>query len=135
MVSPAHKSRPWHRIPPGFTLIELLVVLAVVALLLTIAMPRYFGSVEAAKESALVQTLKVTRDAIDHFYADKGRYPDSLEELVDQKYLRSMPVDPMVDSSTGWVLVPPSSEQKGLLRDIRSTAPGIGRDGKSFTDL
>ena len=116
-------------------MIELLVVLAIVALLLTIAMPRYFNSVEAAKESALVQTLKVSRDAIDHFYSDKGRYPDSLEELVDRRYLRSMPVDPMLDSSTGWVLVPPQGEAKGLVKDIKSAAPGNNHDGKSFGDL
>lgn len=119
----------------GFTMIELLVVLAVVALLLTIAVPRYFHSVELAKESALVQTLKASRDAIDHFYSDKGRYPDSLDELVELKYLRAVPVDPVLESSTGWVLVPPGGQGRGLVQDIRSTAPGNNRDGKSFGDL
>ncbi len=124
-----------HRGTRGFTMIELLVVLAIVALLLTIAMPRYFNSVQAAKESALVQTLKASRDAIDHFYSDKGRYPDSLDELVDQRYLRSMPVDPVLESATAWVLVPPNGQTKGLVQDIKSAAPGNNRDGKPFGDL
>lgn len=134
MVTMARIDAPLRR-APGFTMIELLVVLAIVALLLTIAMPRYFNSVEAAKESALVQTLRASRDAIDHFYSDKGRYPDSLEELVDLKYLRAVPMDPVLESSTGWVLVAPSGQVKGLVQDLKSAAPGTNRDGKSFGDL
>ena len=119
----------------GFTLIELMVVLAIVALLLTIAMPRYFQSVDAARESALVQTLKASRDAIDNFYRDKGRYPDSLQELVDAKYLRALPKDPITESSTNWALTPPQGEAKGLVQDLKSTAPGVSRDGKPFGEL
>ena len=119
----------------GFTLIELMVVLAIVALLLTIAMPRYFQSVDAARESALVQTLKASRDAIDNFYRDKGRYPDSLQELVDAKYLRALPKDPITESSTNWALTPPQGETKGLVQDLKSTAPGVSRDGKPFGEL
>lgn len=118
----------------GFTMIELLVVLAIVALLLTIAVPRYFSSLEAARESALAQTLKASRDAIDRYYGDKGRYPDSLQELVDKRYLRSLPFDPVLESSTGWTIVPPEADAKGQIQDIRSGAPGVGQGGKPFQE-
>jgi len=119
----------------GFTLIELLVVLAIVALLLTIALPRYFNSLEAARESALVQTLRASREAIDRFYSDKGRYPDSLQELVDKRYLRTLPVDPMLENTNAWIIVAPSAEAKGMVQDLRSGAPGTNRDGKPLGDL
>ena len=119
----------------GFTLIELLVVMAIIALLLTIAMPRYFQSVDVARESALVQTLRNSRDAIDQFYRDRGRYPDSLQELVDAKYLRSMPIDAITDSSSSWVLIAPQGDAKGLVQDLKSAAPGANRDGRPFGDL
>jgi general secretion pathway protein G len=91
----------------GFTLVELLVVMAIIATLLTIALPRYFGSVQRAKETTLRQTLSVVRDAIDKFYADHARYPQDLEELERRRYLRALPVDPLTDSASTWVLVPP----------------------------
>lgn len=111
----------------GFTLIELLVVLAIIALLLTIAMPRYFQSVDAAKEAVLVDNLAITRETIDKFYGDTGRYPESLDELVEKKYLRSLPIDPVVDSSTAWVIVAPEDNGKGSVYDLHSSAPGSGR--------
>ena len=126
---------PVRRRGAGFTLIELLVVMAIVALLLTIAMPRYFQSVDVARESALVQTLKASREAIDLYYRDKGRYPDSLQELVDAKYLRGLPRDPLTESNTTWVLVPPPTDAKGLLYDLKSGAPGVNRDGRPFSEL
>ena len=119
----------------GFTLIELLVVMALVALLLTLALPRYFQSVDASKETVLVENLRVTRDAIDKFYADTGRYPESLEELVEKKYLRSMPYDPIAESSERWVIAAPPSDLKGSVYDLRSGAPGAARSGKPFGEL
>lgn len=77
----------------GFTLVELLVVMAIVALLLSIAAPRYFGHLERAQEAALLETLVVTRDAIDKFHGDTGRYPQDLDELVSRRYLRAPPLD------------------------------------------
>lgn len=119
----------------GFTLIELLVVLAIVALLLTLALPRYFGSIDAAKERILVENLRTSRDAIDKFYADSGRYPDSLEELTEKKYLRSPPFDPIVDSASRWTIVPPASDVKGNVYDLRSSAEGTSRSGKLYVEL
>ena len=78
--------------------------MAIIATLLTIALPRYFGSVEKSKEVTLRQSLNVMRDAIDKFYADNGRYPDKLEELVEKRYIRAVPVDPITDSPATWVL-------------------------------
>jgi general secretion pathway protein G len=98
-----------HRQHPGFTLIELLVVMAIVALLISLAVPRYFGGLAKAKETALMQTLMATRDSIDKFYGDTGKYPDDLAALVSSRYLRSLPVDPITESSATWTLVPPDN--------------------------
>ncbi len=118
----------------GFTLIELLVVLGIVALLLTLAVPRFFPSIDNARETILADNLRNTRAVIDQFYADTGRYPDSLEQLVEKKYLRNVPVDPVTDSSTTWILIPPEDATKGELYSIRSGAPGNDRSGKPYAD-
>jgi general secretion pathway protein G len=119
----------------GFTLIELLVVMAVVALLLTLALPRYFQSIDVSKETILIENLRVTRDAIDKFYADTGRYPDSLEELVDRKYLRTMPFDPVAEAANRWAIVSPPGDAKGNVYDLKSGAEGNARSGKPFSEL
>ena len=119
----------------GFTLIELLVVLAIVALLLTLALPRYVQSVDVAKEAVLVENLRATREAIDRFYADTNRYPESLEELAAKKYVRAAPYDPIVESSAQWSIVPPAGDAKGNVYDLKSTAQGITRNGKPFAEL
>ena len=123
-----------HQSTAGFTLIELVVVMAIIALLVSIAVPRYFGSLEKSKEMALRQTLAVTRDSIDKFYGDNGKYPDDLAALVSKRYLRTLPVDPLTDSNTTWTLVPPEDPLKGGMSDIRSGAEGVGRDGKPFRE-
>src|SRR4051812_39387051 len=89
----------------GFTLIELLVVMTVIGLLLALAVPRYFNGLERSRETALRQTLSVTRDALDKHFGDLGKFPDSLDVLVSRRYLRSLPVDPMTGSSTTWIVV------------------------------
>jgi len=119
----------------GFTLIELLVVMAMVALLLTLALPRYFQSIDISKETILIENLRVARDAIDKFYGDTGRYPDSLEELVEKKYLRTLPYDPIVEAPDHWTLTPPPGDAKGSVYDLRSSAPGAARSGKPFGEL
>jgi general secretion pathway protein G len=119
----------------GFTLIELLVVLAIVALLLTLAVPRFFPSVDKTKETILQDNLRSTRAVIDQFHADTGRYPDSLDQLVEKKYLARVPVDPILESSTGWVIVPPPEEDlQGAVYDLHSGAPGNGRDGRPYAE-
>ncbi len=116
----------------GFTLIELLVVMVIIATLLTIAVPRYFHSVEKSKEATLRQDLAVIRDALDKYYGDNGRYPDALEELVKRKYLRSLPIDPITGSATTWLIVAPDSSEKGGVYDVKSGAPGNARDGSEY---
>lgn len=116
----------------GFTLIELLVAMAIVALMLSIVVPRYFGSLSRAEEAVLRENLYLMRDAIDKYYADTGRYPDSLEDLATRKYIRAVPSDPLTQSSTTWILVPPADLQDGAVYNVRSGAKGHGRDGKPY---
>lgn len=118
----------------GFTLIELLVVMAIIATLLTIAVPRYFNSVEKSKETVLRQNLALTRGALDKYYGDNGRYPDALDDLVSRKYLRALPSDPITGDSSSWLIIPPDVPEKGGVFDIRSGAPGNARDGSVYKD-
>ncbi|MBT9520768.1 MAG: type II secretion system protein [Dechloromonas sp.] len=119
----------------GFTLIELLVVLSIVALLSTIAAPRYFQSLELSKEAILANNLKMTRETIDRFYGDQGRYPNSLDELIERQYLRNLPYDTIVESSANWIIIPPRNNAEGQVFDIRSSATGLASDGKAFQDM
>ena len=118
----------------GFTLIELLVALAIVALLLSIAVPRYFGGLTRAEEAVLKENLMLLRDAIDKHYADTGKYPAGLEELVAKKYLRSVPPDPITQSATTWVQVPPADAKLGGVFDVKSGAQGSGGNGKPYAE-
>jgi general secretion pathway protein G len=118
----------------GFTLIELLVALAIIATLLTLVTPRYFGSIDKAEEATLRQNLAGLRDALDKHYADTGKYPASLDELVTKRYLRQVPQDPITKSTQTWVLVPPEDKALGGVFNVRSGAPGVGRDGKSYRE-
>lgn len=119
----------------GFTLIELLVVLAIVALLLTLAVPRFFPSVDSAKETILQDNLRSMRAVIDQYHSDTGRYPDSLEQLVEKKYLARLPVDPILDSDSGWVIVAPEEEgTPGAVYDVKSGAPGNDRSGRPYAE-
>ena len=118
----------------GFTLIELLVVMAIIATLLTIAVPRYFHSVEKSKEAVLHENLALTRQVLDKYYGDTGKYPESLDELVDKKYLRSLPYDPVTGDSTSWTIVSPDNPDMGKVADIKSGAPGTALDGTEYKD-
>jgi general secretion pathway protein G len=117
---------------PGFTLIELLVVLAIIGTLLTIALPRYFSSIAKSKEAVLKENLFQMRDAISRYHADRGRYPESLESLATDKYLRKVPLDPITESAATWIVVPPEDPQRGGVYDVRSGAPGRGIDGTEY---
>jgi general secretion pathway protein G len=118
----------------GFTLIELLVVMAIIGTLLTIAVPRYFHSVEKSKEAVLHQNLALTRQVLDKYFSDNGKYPDSLDDLVSKKYLRSPPYDPITESSTSWLIIAPDNIEKGAVFDIKSGAPGNALDGSEYKD-
>lgn len=116
----------------GFTLIELMVVMTVIALLVSIAAPRYFDSVDRGREAALKENLQQMRAAIDRFHADRNRYPSSIEELVEQRYLRRVPVDPMTDRSDGWIKIAAKDAPSAGIVDVRSGAPGRAADGTSY---
>lgn len=122
------------RVTRGFTLIELLVVMAIIALLLSIATPRYFNSVEKTKEAVLRQDLSSMRDAIDKYYGDTGKYPDTIDDLISKKYLRKLPVDPLTDSAATWVVIAPDDPSKGGVYDVHSGAAGNGRDGSAYAN-
>lgn len=120
----------------GFTLIELLVVMAVLGLLMSIIAPRYIGHIDKARDVALHQNLASLREAIDKFYADKARYPKTLDELVQQRYLRQIPVDPVTDRADTWVMVPapsvPASPSDKGIFNVRSGATGTSHEGTPY---
>lgn len=118
----------------GFTLVELLVVLAIVALLGSVALPRYFGSLQQAREQALQENLRVLRISIDRYRGDKGRFPADLETLVAEKYLRAVPLDPVTESAQTWQPVVSDADDDGGVADVRSGAAGAGRDGRAYAD-
>jgi general secretion pathway protein G len=105
----------------GFTLIELIVVMTLIALLLTIAVPRYFKVVDGGKLKVQHQNIAVMRDALDKYNADQGRYPDRLQDLVEKRYLREIPIDPVSDSYD-WVVVAPPNERGGAVYDVLAPA-------------
>ena len=117
----------------GFTLIELLVVLAIIATLLTLAVPRYFRHVERSQEAVLKENLATVRDAIDQYHADAGTWPPTLESLAEKRYMRAVPVDPITERSDTWQIVPPPGGDSGVY-DIHSGAAGTATDGQAYSD-
>jgi general secretion pathway protein G len=105
----------------AFTLVELMVVMVLIALLLTIAVPRYFGTIDNGKASVQRQNLSALRDAIDKYYGDQGKYPDTLQDLVDKRYLREIPVDPVTGQKNWRTVAPADSAQTGIY-DVQSEA-------------
>ena len=116
----------------GFTFIELIIVLSIIGMLLSLAVPRYFHSVDKASETVLKSNLDATRVAIDKYFADKGAYPDKLEQLVSDGYLSKLPYDPIVDSSTQWVIVSPPNGDKGYVYSISSSSEALSSKGDPF---
>ncbi|HVY07905.1 MAG TPA: type II secretion system protein G [Burkholderiales bacterium] len=109
-------------------------MLAILALLLGVAVPRYFGSLERSKETVLKENLFQVRESLDRYFSDTGRYPDRLEDLVARRYLRGAPMDPITGSTTTWIVVAPHDLDKGSVYDIRSGAPGNAKDGSAYRD-
>jgi len=116
----------------GFTLIELLVVLAIMATLLSIVAPRYMASLDKAKEAALKTNLRLMREAIDKYKADKQKYPDNLQQLVTERYLAAVPVDPVSEQADTWVVVYPPAPAASAVYDVRSGAEGAGPSGTPY---
>jgi len=123
----------------GFTLVELLIVISLISILAAMGLVQYRNSVVAAKESTLKTDLFRMRDAIDQYYADKGKYPSALDSLVTDGYMRRIPEDPFTKASDSWSTVPaepdpnnPSAEPG--VYDVKSGAQGTALDGSSYTD-
>ena len=115
----------------GFTLVELMVVLTVIALLLSVVVPDYVGRVRRAEEAVLQENLTIMRDALDKHFADAGKYPRTLDELVSKRYLRSIPKDPLTQTAS-WSVVGPTDPEKGGVYDIHSAAKGVGSNGTPY---
>ena len=130
--------RPKKSTESGFTLMELMIVMVIIGVLMTIAVPNYVAAVKAAKESVLKEDLHVMRNAIDSYTMDKQKAPQSLQELVDAGYLRSVPTDPMTRTADTWV-----ADQSDSLHSVDQTDPGIddvhsgaqdqGSDGQPYS--
>lgn len=118
----------------GFTMIELLVVMAIIATLLSLVAPRYYHSVDKAKEVVLKQNLATMREIIDKYHGDTGKYPANLEALIEKRYLRSLPIDPITERDDTWKIIPPDNPEYGGMYDIKSGAPGKGSDGRPYAD-
>jgi general secretion pathway protein G len=119
---------------PGFTLIDLLVVMSIIAVLLTIAVPRYFHTLDRSRETVLRQDLSVLREAIDKHFGDYGQYPDSLAALVERRYIRAVPVDPFTRTADGWQMVVSEDGDHPGIRDVHSNAEGKGSDGLPYRE-
>ncbi|WP_326534472.1 type II secretion system protein [Pseudorhodoferax sp.] len=119
------------RPPRGFTVIELLVVMAAIGLLLSVATPRYLAHLDHARETALKHNLKAMREAIDRFHADRDRYPNTLTELVERRYLKQIPADPMTESLESWHITRAAGPDGGVV-DVRSGAKGQGQNGVAY---
>lgn len=117
----------------GFTLLEILVAMAIVALLLSLAVPRYFGSIDKAREATLRGNLSTIRDVLDKHYADLGEYPKNLDALVARRYLRKVPLDPYTASNRTWVLISPPNGEEGIY-DVRSSSSERASDGTRVSE-
>jgi len=124
---------------PGFTLIELLVVLSIVVILASLGMAGYSHAITRAKEATLKEDLFRLRDAVDQYYADKAQYPQSLDTLVTDGYLRAVPKDPFTNSADTWQQIPSEPDpnnptaQPGIY-DIKSGSEATALDGSKYAD-
>jgi general secretion pathway protein G len=115
----------------GFTFIELVMVMAMIALLVSVALPRYFEGQTRAKEAVLMDDLSTMRSAIEHYYADKGYYPSTLDDLVQERYLRFIPEDPITEQSDTWVVTTPPDLSTSVY-DIHSGSDETSSHGTPY---
>lgn len=123
---------------PGFTLLELIVVMTIIGILATLAIPSFVGAMRSAREAVLKEDLHVMRAAIDSYTMDKQKAPQSLDDLIQDGYLRSIPDDPMTHSKDTWV-----TDTSDALHSLDQTDPGIddvhsgsqetGSDGQPYS--
>jgi general secretion pathway protein G len=123
----------------GFTLIELLVVVAIIGILAGVVVGQYQRSIQKAKEAVLKENLFRTRSAINQYFADKGKYPADLQALVDDKYLRALPIDPITGSNDSWIIDMAELDDTDIttepgIMDLHSGAAGSGLDGSSYAE-
>jgi general secretion pathway protein G len=138
-VEPGRLLRRYRTRHDGFTLIELLIVVSLIVVLATLSLVTYRNSVQRGREAVLKEDLFRMRDAIDQHYADKGKYPESLDALVSAGYLRSVPVDPMTQSATTWETVQAEPDPTNLTAEpgvynVKSGSEGEALDGSKFND-
>ncbi len=120
----------------GFTLIELMIVVTIIGILATISQPMFRNAVTQAREAALRENLYVLRDAIDKYFADNDKYPENLADLVEKRYVRKVPKDPITGSTETWQLVyytDDKGQQAGIF-DVKSGSDAVGSDGQKYSE-
>ena len=118
----------------GFTLIELMIVMTIIGILASIAQPNFQKAIIRARETSLRRSLFVLRDVIDQYYADHGNYPETLESLVDEHYIRSIPEDPFTRSRTSWIVIPPEGTDASGVYDVHSGSDLLALDGTPYNE-
>lgn len=127
------------RNPSGFTLIEVLIVMSIIGILATLSVPSYKRSTIKAREAVLMEDLYQMRHAIDAFYADNARYPDRLDELIEARYLRSLPRDPFTKRVDTWEVSSPEAGAEedippGMIYDVHSGSERLGLNGHPYSE-
>lgn len=128
----------------GFTLLELMIVIAIIGILATLAQPSYKAAVKKSREAALKEDLYNIRSVLDQYYADNGKYPDSLEDIVTKGYMRGIPIDPITNTNQ-WQTVPfegdfqlgsthEGGDSSGGIYDVHSNSTEIGLNGKPYNE-